>query len=167
MKAQPSSFSNISIYRYDHNKKKHMRRRLLIVALGITFLIVMTVIGTLIDTIVPRRPTAPVQTAQAGPYQVTLQIRPNPPRINQPVDISLQIVRSESQQLVTNASVTLDNTMETMEEMGTDHLTAHAQSPGTYQAQVHLTMSGAWALRVNIAQPGQPAASTTFEITAQ
>lgn len=144
-----------------------MRRRLLIVALGITFLIVMTAIGTLLDTIVPRRATAPVQTAQAGPYQVTLQISPNPPRINQPASVSLQIVRSEGQQLVTNAHVTLENTMETMEEMGTDHLTAQTQSPGTYQAQVHLTMSGAWAIRVNITQPGQSTASTTFEITAQ
>lgn len=144
-----------------------MRRRLLIVALGITFLIVMTAIGTMLDTIVPRRATAPVQTAQAGPYQVTLQISPNPPPINQPASISLQIVQSKSQQLITNADVTLDNTMETMEEMGTDHLTARPQSPGIYQAQVHLTMSGAWAVRVNITQPGQPTASTTFEITAQ
>ncbi len=144
-----------------------MRRRLLIVALGITFLVVMTAIGTLLDTIVPRRPSAPVQTAQAGPYQVTLQISPNPPLINQPASVSLQIVRSKSQQRVTDAHVTLENTMETMEEMGTDHLTAQPQSPGTYQAQVHLTMSGAWAIRVNITQPGQPPASTTFEITAQ
>ena len=143
-----------------------MRRNLLIVALGITFLIVMTVIGTLLDTIVPRRPSAPVQTAQAGPYQVTLQVSPNPPPSNQAANVSLQIVQSKSQQLVTNAHVTLENSMETM-DMGTDHLVAQMQSPGIYQAQIHLPMSGAWSIRVNITQPGQAPQSTTFEVTAQ
>ncbi|GAC1471453.1 MAG: hypothetical protein PVSMB5_20090 [Ktedonobacteraceae bacterium] len=143
-----------------------MRRNLLIVALGITFLIVMTAIGTLLDTIVPRRATAPVQTAQAGPYQVTMQLSPNPPLTNQPANVSLHIVQSKSQQLVTNARVTLDNSMETM-DMGTDHLTVHIQSAGTYEAQVHLPMSGAWTIHVTITQPGQPTASITFEVTAQ
>jgi YtkA-like len=162
VQTQLTSFSIVKIT----ITKIHMRRNLLIVALGITFLIAMTVIGTLLDTIVPRRPSAPVQTAQAGPYQITLQVSPNPPPADQPANVSLQIVQSESQQLVTDAHVTLEDSMETM-DMGTDHLTAQMQSPGIYQAQIHLLMSGPWAIHVSITQPGQPTQSTTFEVTAQ
>jgi hypothetical protein len=138
----------------------------LIITLGITFLVVITAIGTLLDTIVPHRPSTPIQTAQAGPYQITLRVSPNPPSIDQPANITLQIVRNASQQLVTNAHVTLDNSMETM-DMGSDHLTAQMQSPGIYQTQVHLPMSGPWSIQVNITQPGQPTTSATFEVTAQ
>jgi hypothetical protein len=143
-----------------------MRRNLLVVALGITFLILMTWLGTIITTLVPRRVTAQVQTAQAGPYQVTLQVNPNPPLITQPATLSVQVQMRNSQQPVSNAHVTLESAMETM-DMGTDHAEAHSTSNGAYQASVQFTMSGPWQIQVHVSAPKAPPATATFEITAQ
>ena len=143
-----------------------MKRKLLVLVLGITFLIVMTFLATIVDTIVPRRPSPQVQTAQAGPYQVTLQVDPNPPLITQPAALSLRIVRHDSQPLASAAHIAIETTMQTM-DMGTDRADAQAQSPGTYQVHVQFSMSGPWQVRVQVAEPGQPAQSATFEVTAQ
>lgn len=144
------------------------KRQLLIVAFGISFLILITLVGTSLEALIPHRPTAPIQVAQAGPYQVTLQVNPNPPLITGPANISLQIVHKDTQQLVSNAHITVLNAMITM-DMGTETTTAQPQAniPGTYQTQVHFATSGAWQVRINILVPGQPNASTTFDITAQ
>ncbi|GCE05061.1 FixH family protein [Dictyobacter aurantiacus] len=141
------------------------RRQLLIVVLGLGFLIVITTIGTSLESLLPHHPTAPVQVAQAGPYEVTLRVDPNPPPTSQPAHLSLQIVKKAAGQLVSNAHVTLSSSMTTM-DMGTEAITAQQQSPGIYQAQAHLGMSGTWEVRVHISSPGAPDASTTFDITA-
>ncbi|HET7641431.1 MAG TPA: hypothetical protein VFK47_22165, partial [Ktedonobacteraceae bacterium] len=60
-------------------------------ALGITFLILMTWLGTIITTLVPQRVTAQVQTVKADPYLVTLQVNPNPPLITQPATLLVQV----------------------------------------------------------------------------
>lgn len=143
-----------------------MRRNLLVVALGITFLILITWLGTIISTIVPRRVTAQVQTAQTGPYQITMQVNPNPPLITQPATLSMQVVLSASRQAVTNARVTLQSDMETM-DMGSDQADAHSQGDGTYMASVQFSMSGPWQIRVTVTVPGAKPASTMFEVTAQ
>src|SRR5947209_8258477 len=143
-----------------------MRRNLLVVALGITFLILMTWLGTIITTIVPHRVTAQVQTAQAGPYQITMQVNPNPPLITQPATLSIQVLMSTSQQPVTNARVMLENSMETM-DMGIDKADARSQGNGTYLASVQFSMSGPWQIRVIIAVPGAKPVSAVFEVTAQ
>ncbi|GCE26711.1 hypothetical protein KDA_21950 [Dictyobacter alpinus] len=134
--------------------------------LGIGFLIVVTFLGTSLEALIPRKPTAPVQVAQAGPYQVTLQVSPNPPSINQPANLSLQIVKKASGQLVSNARVILASSMQSM-DMGTEEIVARSQSPGLYQAQAHLSMGGSWQLHVQITVPGSPAATTNFDITTQ
>ncbi|HXL35609.1 MAG TPA: hypothetical protein VN954_00250, partial [Ktedonobacteraceae bacterium] len=82
-----------------------MRRALLVIALGIIFLILMTWIGTLLDSIVPHHVTAQMQTAQAGPYHLTFQVNPNPPVTSHPATLSIQVVSSASQQPITNAQV--------------------------------------------------------------
>src|SRR5258708_20156643 len=92
-----------------------MKRRLLAIALGITFLILMTWIGTIITSVVPQRVTAQIQTAQAGPYQVTLQVNPNPPPITQPATLSIQILEHNSKRPVSSAKVTLERNMVTMD----------------------------------------------------
>ncbi len=143
-----------------------MRRNLLVVALGISFLILMTWLGTLITTIVPHRVTAQVQTARAGPYQITLQVDPNPPLIAQPATLAVQVLQSSSQQPVMNAHVTLASSMETM-DMRTDHTAARPLGNGTYQASVQFSMSGPWQVVINVAVPGSAAASASFEVTAQ
>ncbi|GHO86655.1 FixH family protein [Dictyobacter formicarum] len=140
------------------------RRQLLIVVLGLGFLVVITTLGTSLESLIPRHPTAPVQVSQAGPYEVTLQVDPNPPPTDQPAHLSFQIVKKATGQLVSNASVTLSNSMTTM-DMGTEEIAVRPQSPGIYQAQAHFSMSGSWEIRIRIAAPGVPPASTTFTIT--
>ncbi len=143
-----------------------MRRRLLIVALGISFLILITWLGTIVTNIVPRRATAQTQTAQAGPYQVTLQVNPNPPLITQPATLSVQVLLTSTQQPVNNAHVTLESNMETM-DMGSDRSSAQLQNNGTYLAHVQFTMSGPWQVRVIVEPPGASPVNVVFEVAAQ
>ncbi len=143
-----------------------MRRNLLVVVIGISFLILMTWLGTIITSIVPHRVTAQVQTASAGPYQITLQVNPNPPLITQPATLSLQVLMKSSQQPVTNARVTLQSDMESM-DMGIDTTEARSQGDGTYLANVQFSMSGLWQLSVIIAAPGAKPTNASFEVAAQ
>jgi hypothetical protein len=143
-----------------------MRRNLLVVVLGISFLILLTWLGTVINEIIPHRPTAHVQTASAGPYSITLQVNPNPPPITQPATLSIQVLLRSSQQPVTNARVTLESAMETM-DMGTDTTEARSQGDGTYFASVQFSMSGPWQVTVIVATPDARPTNAKFEVTAQ
>ena len=144
-----------------------MRRALIVIALGIIFLILITWIGTFLDSIVLHRVTAQVQTAQAGPYHVTIQINPNPPLITKPATLSIQVLSNASQQPVANAHVTLMSNMETM-DMELDQVEAQSQGNGTYVAKVQFLMSGPWKVQVVIALPGEKQMfNTTFEVAAQ
>ncbi len=142
-----------------------MRRKLLILALGIVFLIIMAWAGTMLTEIIPGRPSAQVQSAQAGPYKITLRVDPNPPSISRPATLTLQIVHSDSQQLVTNVRVTVESSMEAM-DMGTDRADAHVQSNGLYSVPVQFLMSGPWQVQVLISVAGTQIASAVFEVTA-
>ena len=144
-----------------------MKRRLLAIALGITFLILMTWIGTIITSVVPHRVTAQIQTAQAGPYQVTLQVNPNPPPITQPATLSIQILEHNSKRPVSSAKVTLESNMVTM-DMGTGQVAAKSQHDGTYLASVQFSMSGPWQVQVVISMPGESQTfNATFDVSAQ
>jgi hypothetical protein len=144
-----------------------MRRGLLAIALGIAFLILMLWIGTLLDSNVLHSTTAQVQTAQAGPYQVTLQITPNPPQATRITNLSLQVLMHASQQPVTNAHVKLASNMETM-DMGIDQAEAQSQGNGMYLSRVQFSMSGLWRIQVLISSPGEKqTASATFEVAVQ
>jgi hypothetical protein len=143
-----------------------MRRSLLVVALGITFLILMTWLGTVLTSIIPHQVTAQEQTVRVGPYQLTLQVNPNPPLITQPAALSIRVLSASTQQPVTNASVTLESTMVEM-DMSTDKVEARAQGDGTYLANVQFSMSGLWKVHVIVAASGAAPVSTDFEVTAQ
>lgn len=143
-----------------------MRRNLLVVGLGIIFLILITALGTIITTIIPRRATAQVQTEQAGPYQITMQVDPNPPLTTQPATLSVQVVVTGSQQPVTGARVTLQSDMVAM-DMGIYLVDASSQGNGAYLARVQFSMSGLWRIQVIVSVPGTSPASATFEVTAQ
>jgi len=144
-----------------------MKRGLLAIALGIIFLILITWIGTLLTSIVPHRVTPQAQTAQAGPYQVTMQVTPNPPLITQPATLTIQVLVNASKQPVTNAHITLASNMEAM-DMSTDDVEAKSQGNGMYLASVQFTMSGPWHVQVMISMPGETQAATAmFEVTAQ
>jgi YtkA-like protein len=144
-----------------------MRRGLLAIALGIAFLILMIWIGTFLDSAVPHGVSAQVQTAQAGPYHVTLQVNPNPPTTTQAATLSIQVLLNASRQPVTNARVTLLSNMQSM-DMGIDQVEAPSQGNGMYLATVQFAMSGPWRVQVVISLPGETqTASAVFEVTAQ
>ena len=144
-----------------------MKRGLLAIVLGIIFLFLTTWIATLLTSIIPHRVTPQVQTAQAGPYQVTMQVSPNPPPITQPATLTIQVLVNASKQPVTNAHVTLASNMETM-DMSTDNVEARSQGNGMYLASVQFTMSGSWHVQVAISSTGGTRPATTvFEVTAQ
>ena len=145
---------------YDHLM---MRRKLLVLALGIVFLIVMAWAGTVLTEILPARATAQTQSAQAGAYKITLRVDPNPPSVSRPATLTFQIVHNAS--LVTNARVTVISSMETM-DMGTDRAVAHVQSNGLYSVPVQFLMSGTWQVQVLIFIAGTQTESATFEVTA-
>lgn len=143
-----------------------MKRNLLIIMLGFGFLILMGWIGAMLSSIEPHPPSAAVQTAEAGPYQLTLQVNPNPPLLTRPATLTIQVVRKGSGQIVEHAQVVVESTMETM-DMGTDRESASYQSNGLYQSQVQFTMSGPWGVRVLVTEPGMRTESATFEVTTQ
>jgi hypothetical protein len=140
-----------------------MRRKLLILFLGILFLILLSWLGTSLTEILPARPSSQVQTAHAGPYQITITVDPNPPSPAKPATLTLQIVHSSTQQLVTNARVSVESTMETM-DMGTDVVNAQSQSNGTYHVPIQFAMDGPWRVRVLVAVPGAQTESAIFEV---
>jgi len=142
-----------------------MRRSLLVVALGITFLILMTWLGTVLTSIIPHQVTAQEQTVRVGPYQLTLQVNPNPPLITQPAALSIRVLSASTQEPVINARVTLESAMVEM-DMGADRVEARAQGDGIYLANVQLSMSGLWKVHVIVAAPGATPVSTDFEVTA-
>lgn len=143
-----------------------MRRSLLVVAVGLTFLVLMTWLGTLITSIIPHHVTAQEQTVRVDSYQVTLDVNPNPPLITRPATLSIQVLSSTTQQPVTNARITLQSEMVEM-DMGTDKADAHPQANGTYLANLQFSMSGLWRVHVNISTPGTRPATADFEVTAQ
>ena len=110
--------------------------------------------------------SAQTQTAQAGPYQVTLSVDPNPPLVTRPATLTVQITRKGTQQTINNARVMLESSMETM-DMGTDQTSTQQQASGVYRSQVQFSMSGPWQVRVLITVPGAAPESASFEITAR
>ena len=143
-----------------------MRRRLLIIALGVAILIFVTWLGTIATNEIPHTPTAPVQMKQAGLYSITLQVAPNPPPTTGPSTLSLQVLLSQSQQPASNLHITLQSNMQEM-DMGIDQVQARSQGNGLYLATVQFPMSGLWQVQVTLVAPGTPSTTTTFEITAQ
>lgn len=140
------------------------RRQLLILVLGCNCLIAVTWIGTSIESIVALlHPTNSIQTVQAGPYRVTLQVVPNPPSLTRPTNLTLQIVNSATQQLITNAHVSVKSDMESM-NMSTDRIDASQQSNGTYLARMSFSMSGIWQVNAMIFIPGKHRESADFVI---
>jgi YtkA-like len=146
--------------------QRRRRRNVLVILLGVGALFFITIVGSNLDAILPQHPTATNQVVQAGPYQITLVVSPNPPHITTPADLKIQIVKTTTRQLVTNAVVVLEDNMETM-DMGTDRAQAKRQDDGTYLAHPQFTMSGPWKVNVLITVPGAQAINVEFEVVAQ
>src|SRR5262245_52992132 len=130
----------------------HRRRNVLVILLGLGGLFAITLIGSNLESILPQHTTAANQVVQAGPYQITLLVAPNPPHTTDPANLTIQIVKKDTDQLVTNATVLLVDSMETM-DMGTGHDQAQLQDDGSYLAHLSFTMSGRWQVRVLVTVP--------------
>jgi hypothetical protein len=143
-----------------------MKRGLLIVGLGFAFLVLVTGLGTFVTNYMPTMNTPHVQSAQAGPYTVTLRIDPNPPASGQPATFAVSIVQSASRQPVNRARVTLEGTQEDM-GLTTSTIEAREQGPGTYAGRVNFSMSGSWQVQVAVAVPGQTTENAAFAVTSQ
>jgi hypothetical protein len=131
---------------------------------GITLLVLVTALGTFITNYMPAMQTPQVQTAQAGPYTVTLRIDPNPPSTEQPATCTIQI--SQNAAPLSGAQVTLEGTQADM-GLTTSAVTARAQGAGQYVARVSFSMDGSWQMQVAISFPGQPTTHAAFMVTAQ
>lgn len=143
-----------------------MKRSLLVIALGIAFLIVITWLGTFVTTYVVPRTTSQTQHVEVAAYTVTLHVNPNPPPIDQPVTLSIQILQTATNQPVSDASVSIDGTMVTM-DMGTTHVQAQARNSGNYVAQMNFAMIGPWQVQVLFLLPEQPVLNAAFTISTQ
>lgn len=146
--------------------QRRRRRNVLVILLGLGALFFVTIVGSNLDSILPQHPTATNQMVQSGPYQITLSVSPNPPHITAPANLKIQIVKTATRQLVTNAVVVLEDNMETM-DMGTNRAQAKRQDDGTYLAQLQFTMSGPWKVNVSINAPDVQTMNVGFEVVAQ
>lgn len=141
-----------------------MKRGLLLLAVGISLLVLVTALGTFITNYMPTMQTPRVQTTQAGPYTITLRVDPNPPSTEQPTTCTIQLSRNAAP--LNGARVTLEGTQADM-GLTTSAVTAHAQGTGQYVARVSFSMDGAWQMQVTISLPGQPTTHAAFMVTAQ
>ena len=138
-----------------------------VILLAMFFLIVIALLSSNIPSLLPHRIlTVANQVVQSGPYQVTLWVSAHLPHVTDPADLTIRIVKQNTHQLVTNATVLLVNSMETM-DMGTGKTKARLQNDGSYLAHLPFTMSGRWQVRVLMTFPGEQTFSALFEVTAQ
>lgn len=139
---------------------------MLVILLGLGGLLAITLLGSNLESILPQHTTAANQVVQSGPFQITMLVSPNPPHTTDPADLTIQIVKTTTRQLVTNATVVLENNMETM-DMGTGREQARLQDDGGYHARLLFTMSGSWRVSVLVTVPGAQTIRATFDVTAQ
>jgi len=141
-----------------------MKRGLLIIALGVTFLVVVTGLGTFITNYMPVMSTPQQQTTQVGPYTVILHVNPNPPSTSQPTTCTVQILQGSTP--LDGAQVTLEGTQADM-GLSTSVVKASAQTNGKYAARISFSMDGSWQMQVTITPSGQSAIHAAFIVTAQ
>jgi hypothetical protein len=142
----------------------HRQRNVFVLLLGLGFLFIITMLGSNLETFLPQHPTAANQIVQTDSYQITLLVSPNPPHTTDPANLTIQIIKTSTRQLVTNATVVLENNMRVM-DMGTGRDQAKLQNDGSYLAHLAFTMGGPWQVRVLVTVPGAPTFSAIFEVT--
>ncbi|WP_376795341.1 FixH family protein [Thermogemmatispora sp.] len=143
-----------------------MRRNLLVILLGLLFLALLTWLGGLVANITPTSSEPGAQQARAGPYEVTLQLSPNPPLSSQPSTIVLRIVETANGSLVNDARVQIEGTMPEM-NMGLPTVSARPGNDGLYRARLQFVMGGLWQLRVLIQRSTSPNVIALFQLTAR
>lgn len=145
----------------------HRRKTIFVILLGLVFLLVITLLGSNITSLLPHRSlTVANQMVQSGPYQVTLWVTPHLAHVTDPADLIVRIVKQKTHQLITHATVFLVNSMESM-NMGTGQNQARLQYDGNYLAHLPFTMSGLWQVRVLVTVSDEQTFSATFQVKAQ
>jgi hypothetical protein len=143
-----------------------MRRKIVILVAGLCLLLAFTwVVGYFGDYVIPH-PTPHTQTTQVGSYTVSLSVDPNPPPLNPPALLSIQVQYQQTHQPVSGLHVVIDGAMESM-DMGTTEVVAKAQSAGLYTAHFPFAMSGPWQLQIALSNTGQPVLNAVFTISTQ
>ncbi|MBX5456887.1 MAG: FixH family protein [Thermogemmatispora sp.] len=142
-----------------------MRRNLLVILLGLLFLALLTWLGGLVANLPAASSESGQQQVRAGPYEVTLQLNPDPPLSTQPATIVLRIAEAASGTLIKDAHVQVESTMPEM-DMGLPTVSALPSSDGLYRARVQFVMAGLWQLHVTIQRAAHPDTSLLFQVTA-
>jgi len=142
------------------------RRQLFILLVGLFLLGLVTWLGSSLEAWLPMKTSPTTQSAQAGPYALTFQVAPNPPKPGSTADLSVQVVDSSTRQLVSHVHVVISDAMADM-DMGTETATAREVSPGIYHMQAHFAMRGSWLIDVTISLAGQATEHAQFSVSAQ
>lgn len=141
-----------------------MKRGLLVIALGVTFLVVVTGLGTFITNYMPTMQTPASQTTRLGSYTITLRVAPNPPSTSQPSTCTILLQQNSTP--IDGARVTLEGAQADM-GLSTSTITASPRGSGQYVASVSFSMDGSWQVQITITLPNQPPLHAAFAVTAQ
>jgi hypothetical protein len=104
---------------------------------------------------------ASVQTALAGPYQVSFA-RPASGFVASKDNVALITIRGQKSAQLEGAQVSVRQEMTTM-AMRVPPATVTAQGNGRYEARIAFSMAGAWRVTIIIAQAGQAQSQVAFD----
>ena len=108
----------------------------------------------------------PVQAApvsgSAGPFAVTLTVKPDPPAVG--ANTVVVLAKQRDGQPVGSAEVVVSATMTDMAMGSADFPATPTGQPGEFEAAINLSMAGRWALGVRVSAAGRKG-QTSFAIT--
>jgi hypothetical protein len=109
----------------------------------------------------PPANAASVQTAMAGPYQVSFA-RPASGFVAGKDNVALITIRGQNSAQLEGAQVSMRQEMTTM-AMSVPPATVTAQGNGRYEARMAFSMAGPWRVTIIIARAGQAQSQVTFD----
>jgi hypothetical protein len=109
----------------------------------------------------PPANAASVQTAMAGPYQVSFA-RPASGFVAGNDNVALITIRGQNSAQLEGAQVSVREEMTTM-AMSVPPATMTAQGNGRYQARMAFSMAGPWRVTIIIARAGQAQSQVAFD----
>jgi hypothetical protein len=109
----------------------------------------------------PPASAASVQTAMAGPYQVSFA-RPASGFVAGKDNVALITIRGQNSAQLEGAQVSVRQEMTTM-AMSVPPATVTAQGNGRYEARMAFSMAGPWRVTIIIARAGQAQSWVAFD----
>ncbi len=113
--------------------------------------------------IVPPAPTVAQQTAQAGPFQVTLALSSGQLTADGPNTVTLRLSDQTGQPISGDIALRVSPEMTSM-PMAAPDMEGQALGAGQYRIHPLFGMAGDWRLNVTITAPGQPEARVSFPV---